>query len=178
MWLEAIPDGADLLQVYYPHLEDTVEVFQVQRVLERMNTFLRLMHEGLTLPKGDHRRVDVSRELIDGRRAVEAIHGQLRTGFPIPRWALLGRQQVLATNWTVVAALLERFKLLSRATYPGLIITWELSSRDGTLLGTVALATGRTWQFTLLLQSDGERLVVRCVCPGGPRRVRRDDGIC
>jgi hypothetical protein len=165
--LEAIPDGADLLQVYYPHLEDTVEVFQVQRVLERMNTFLRLMHEGLTLPKGDHRRVDVSRELIDGRRAVEAIHGQLRTGFPIPRWALLGRQQVLATNWTVVAALLERFKLLSRATYPGLIITWELSSRDGTLLGTVALATGRTWQFTLLLQSDGERLVVRCVCQAG-----------
>ena len=40
------PVGPDLLQVYYPHLGDSVEVLQVQRVLERMNVFLRLMHEG------------------------------------------------------------------------------------------------------------------------------------
>ena len=90
--LEAIQDGADLLQVYYPHLEDTVEVLQVQVVLERMNTFLRLMHEGLSVPKGDHRRVDVSRELVDGRRTVEAIRERLRSAFPIQDWALRGKR--------------------------------------------------------------------------------------
>lgn len=40
-------DGDNKLQVYFPHLEDTVELLQVQRVLERMNVFLKLMHEGL-----------------------------------------------------------------------------------------------------------------------------------
>lgn len=165
--LETIPDGADLLQVYYPHLEDTVEVLQVQRVLERMNTFLRLMHEGLSLPKGEHRRVDVSRELITGGRTVEAIRGRLRSAFPIPSWALQGRQRGLATNGGMVAAVLERFVRLSKSNYPGLAIKWEPSSREGTLLGTVTFATGRIQPFALILQSDGERLIVRCVSPVG-----------
>ena len=32
--------GEDMLQVYFPHLEDSVEVLQVDRVLARMNEFL------------------------------------------------------------------------------------------------------------------------------------------
>ena len=164
---DVIPDGADLLQVYYPHLEDTVEVLQVQRVLERMNAFLRLMHEGLSVPKGDHRRVDVARELIDGRRTVEAIRGRLRSGFPIPTWALQGEQQALATDAGTGAAVLERFERLSGTNYPGLTIEWEQSLQNGRLLGTVTLTTGRVQPFALLLKSDGERLVVRCVSPVG-----------
>ena len=39
------PDGDELLQVHFPHLQDTVEILQVERVLERMNVFLKLMHE-------------------------------------------------------------------------------------------------------------------------------------
>jgi hypothetical protein len=164
---EAIRDGADLLQVYYPYLDDTVEVLQVQLVLERMNTFLRLMHEGLSVPKGDHRRVDVSRELVDGRRTVEAIRGRLQSAFPIPGWALRGERQSLATDADMVAAVLDRFERLSVSEYSGLPIEWEPYSRNGTLLGTVTLATGRIQPFALLLKSDGERLVVRCVSPIG-----------
>jgi len=115
--LEAIPDGAALLQVYYPHLEDTVEVLQVQRVLERMNTFLRLMHEGLAVPNGDHRRVDVSREIVSGRRPVEAIRGRLRSAFPIPEWALSVGQRALAVDAERTSAVLERFEKLSAAHY-------------------------------------------------------------
>jgi hypothetical protein len=164
---EAIRDGADLLQVYYPYLDDTVEVLQVQLALERMNTFLRLMHEGLSVPKGDHRRVDVSRELVDGRRTVEAIRGRLQSAFPIPGWALHGERQSLATDADMVAAVLDRFERLSVSEYSGLPIEWEPYSRNGTLLGTVTLATGRIQPFALLLKSDGERLVVRCVSPIG-----------
>jgi Type III restriction enzyme, res subunit/Helicase conserved C-terminal domain len=165
--LEVVPDGADLLQVYYPHLEDTVEILQVQRVLERMNTFLRLMHEGLFVPRGDHRRVDVNHELNVSRRTVEAIRGRLRSAFPIPSWALEGKRQALATDAGTVGAVLERFERLSAVNYPGLAIEWEQSSRNGTLLGTVMLATGRIQPLALLLKSDGERLVVRCVSPLG-----------
>jgi hypothetical protein len=134
--LAAIPDGADLLQVYYPHLEDTVEVLQVQRVLERMNTFLRLMHEGLSVPSSDQRRVDVSREMIDGRRTVEPIRGRLRSAFPIPDWALRGGRQALAVDAGLAATVIDRFERLAEAEYAAPTITWEPSARNGMLLGT------------------------------------------
>src|SRR5262249_10084516 len=51
--------------------------------------------------------------------------------------------------------------------YASLTIKWELSLGNGTLLGTVKLATGRIQPFALLLRSDGERIVVRCVSPVG-----------
>lgn len=38
-------DPQNLLQVYYPFLRETVEVFQVNRVLDRMARFIQLMHE-------------------------------------------------------------------------------------------------------------------------------------
>jgi hypothetical protein len=41
------------------------------------------------------------------------------------------------------------------------------------LLGTAKLSTGRIQPFALLLRSDGERLVVRCVSPIG--RVGPED---
>ena len=165
--LEAIPDGADLLQVYYPHLDDTVEVLQVQRVLQRMNTFLRLMHEGLSVPKGDHRRVDVSREMIQGCRTVETIRGRLHTAFPIPSWALKAGRKALTSDTGTAAAVLDRFERLSEAEYIDLRIEWGPSLRNGTLLGTVRLATDRIQPVALLLNSDGERLRVRCVSPVG-----------
>lgn len=165
--MAVFPEGSDLLQVYYPHLEDTVEVLQVQRVLERMNTFLRLMHEGLSVPKGDHRRVDVSREMIEGGRMTEPIRGRLHSAFPIPKWALQGRRLPLAADAEMAASVLARFEQLSGAEYAGLSIDWEPSLRNGTLLGTVQLASGRIQPFALLLKSDEGRLAVRCVSPVG-----------
>lgn len=165
--LAAMPGGEELLQVYYPHLEDTVEVLQVQRVLERMNTFLRLMHEGLSVPKGDHRRVDVSRELIEGARTVQPLRERLHSAFPILKWALQGQPRALASDPGTVAAVLNRFERLAGAVYPDLSIDWEPSLRNGTLLGTVRLTSGRIQPFALLLKSDEGRLVVRCVSPVG-----------
>jgi hypothetical protein len=165
--LEAIRDGGELLQVYYPHLEDTVEVLQVKRVLERMNTFLRLMHEGLSIPKGDHRRVDVRRELIEGFQTAEVIRERLRTAFPVPDWALSGERTTLMTSEGAVKGLVDRFEKLRGCEFPGLSIEWEPSTSNGTLLGTVKLRSGRIQPFALLLRSEGERIVVRCVSPIG-----------
>jgi hypothetical protein len=165
--LDATPAGDDLLQVYYPHLEDTVEALQVHRVLECMNTFLRLMHEGLAVPKGDHRRVDVSREMISGGRTIEPIRERLRTAFPIQQWALQGANRSIVCDETKAAAIGDRFQKLAGAEYPGLAIQWEPPSRTGALLGTVKLATGRIQPFALVLKSKGEWLLIRCVSPVG-----------
>jgi hypothetical protein len=162
-----MPSGEELLQVFYPHLEDTVEVLQVQRVLERMNTFLRLMHEGLSVPKGDHRRVDVSRELIEGARTIQPLRDRLHSAFPIVKWALQGHPRALASDPGTVAAVLSRFERLAGAVYADLSIDWEPSLRNGTLLGTVRLTSGRIQPFALLLKSDEGRLVVRCISPVG-----------
>ena len=48
--LSGPPSGDEKLQVLFPHLQDTVEVLQVRRVLDRMDTFLRMVHEDLGTP--------------------------------------------------------------------------------------------------------------------------------
>lgn len=162
-----MPKGGELLQVYYPHLEDTVEVLQVQRVLARMNVFLRLMHEGLAVPKGDHRQIDVGRELAAGRRVVETIRERLQSAFPVPAWALDGSGARLLADATTADAALKRLEQLTNTPFERLAIDWERSSRNGRLLGTVKLSSGRIQPFTLLLRSEGARLVLRCISPVG-----------
>jgi len=172
---ELLPDGDALLQVYYPHLEDTVEILQVRRVLRRMNVFLRLMHEGLAVPQGDHRRVDVRMEMVEGLRSVGRSEGRLKTAFPIQDWALEGSGRPLATNEGEASATTVRFTELGLNDYPGLDVEWPVSQPPGLLLGTARLPNGRVQPFALSLRSEAERLVVRCVSPIG--RVTPEDAM-
>lgn len=172
---ELLPNGGALLQVYYPHLEDTVEILQVRRVLRRMNVFLRLMHEGLAVPQGDHRRVDVRMEMVEGLRSVERLEGRLKTAFPIQDWALEGSGRPLATNEGGASAITQRFTDLALNDYPGLDVEWPVSQPPGLLLGTVRLPNGRVQPFALSLRSEAERLIVRCVSPIG--RVTPEDAM-
>lgn len=165
--VEELPIGRDLLQVYYPHLEDTVEVLQVRRVLNRMNVFLRLMHDGLAVPQGDHRRVNVRQEMVEGLRSVEKLEGRLKTAFPTQDWALEGSGRPLATNEGEALAIAERFTGFALNDYPGLDVEWPVSQPPGVLLGTVRLPNRRVQPFALSLRSEAERLIVRCVSPIG-----------
>ncbi len=165
--LSEMPGGEDLLQVYFPYLEDTVEILQVQRVLERMNTFLRLMHEDLAVHQRDDRHIDVVRELIAERRIPGVIREPLKSAFPIPVWALKGTRTRLAVDKEDVDRTLRRFHALRNGHYEALDIGWEPSTGNGTLLGTVMRATGRGQPFALLLRSEGEFLVTRCISPVG-----------
>lgn len=82
---EAHPD--ELLQVYYPHLQDTVERLQVERVYERMNRFIRLMHHALGAEQTGSRRVDVAHDLVLPPRDIAPIKDPLETKFDIkPEW--------------------------------------------------------------------------------------------
>ena len=55
---ERSPDPGEKIQVHYPHLEDTVERLQVRRVLNRLDQFLRLVHEPIK-PRTQERRLAI-----------------------------------------------------------------------------------------------------------------------
>jgi hypothetical protein len=163
---DRLPNGDEKLQVYYPHLEDTVEVLQVQRVLERMNTFLRLMHEGLTVPRQEQRTINVDQEFAAGRRAVPRIEERLQTAFPIEPWHLAGERLELVTDQRIADELRERFRRIADSPLDGVHVDWEPIDARGQLAGTVRLQA-RQQPFTLLLRSIGSHPLVRCVSPVG-----------
>ncbi|MEV5693527.1 helicase-related protein [Micromonospora globbae] len=161
-------DGNDLLQVYYPHLTDTVERLQARRVLHRINEFLRLMHEGLIMPAAGDGHLDVSREALVDEDVPPPPAGPLRTSFPVRPEHLNGQDRPLVVDEALIAQQLERFNALARGTLPDLTVEWERNQPgDGMLLGTVLFAGGRQQPFSLQLEREGPHLLVHCVSPIG-----------
>lgn len=165
--LDRPPQGDDLLQVHFPFLQDTVEILQVERVLERMNVFLRLMHEGLLTDGAGEKQIDIDATIARGRRPVEVITKRLQSAFRISKDLLKGEVRGLVVTPAVAEACATRFEALRVSIGNGLNIEWSPSRIDGQLLGTMMLGSGRIQPFTLLLDSFGSRVVVRCVSPIG-----------
>ncbi len=161
------------LQVYIPYLQDTVEVLQVERVLERMNRFLHRMHEGLTPPKEDDKQIHLDTDMIRGRRSVETITEVLKTAFPVRDEMLGATATPLAVSHDCARVLLARLRALMQITEVGdMTLTWEPVAMPGRLLGSARLPTGRQQPFTLFLRSDHGRPLLRCVSPVGRTDAR------
>lgn len=160
------PSPAELLQVYFPHLEDTVEVLQVRRVLERLNVFLRLMHEGLTTAGAEERSIDAGKEFLRGRGLVPQIRERLKSAFPVKPEHVRREVKGLAVSPDVVLRLTERFTRLAGADLPELDVAWEPPVEPGMLFGTVSLGS-RVQPFSLFLRSVGAHPAVRCISPVG-----------
>ncbi len=158
--------GEDMLQVYFPHLEDTVEVLQVQRVLDRMNVFLRLMHEGLIVTGGEQRTINAEQEFAKARRVIPQILEKLESAFPVRTEHLQGEKRRLAVSPQFVEEFRQRFANLATFVFPQLAITWEPQTDPTTLLGTAKLEH-RVQPFALVLRSLGSHIVVRCISPVG-----------
>lgn len=165
--LKGDPTGDDFLQVHFPYLRDTVEILQVERVLERMNVFLRLMHEGLVTNGSEAKHIDVQQTLARGRRPVEVISKKLETAFPIKKDQLRGEVKSLAITPEIAEATGARLEALRSSLGQTLGIEWSPTRVLGQLLGTMKLASGRIQPFTLFLDSLGGRLLLRCVSPVG-----------
>lgn len=165
--LERKATGEELLQVFYPYLEDTVEILQVHRVLRRMNTFLRLMHEGLTAPEGGQGSIQVAEEVARGIRAVEAITTRLTTAFPIHPATLIAPRRELVVGEAHAEAARRRFAAFAHLPGHPRLIEWESQVEPNRLLGSLSMSSGRVQPFALLLDSDEEHLLVRCISPVG-----------
>jgi hypothetical protein len=164
---EGAPEGEDLLQVHFPHLQDTVEILQVERVLERMNVFLRLMHEGLARSGSEEKHIDIQNTLTRGRRPVELITKRLSSAFRIRSDTLKGEVQTLRVTPELAASCADRLEALRSSVTDSLSIEWSSNHTVGQLLGTMRLNSGRIQPFTLLLDSLDSRLMLRCVSPVG-----------
>ncbi|RLK25402.1 helicase-like protein [Micromonospora sp. M71_S20] len=160
--------GEDLLQVYYPHLIDTVERLQVRRVLRRINDFLRLMHEGLLLQAAGEGHLDVGREVLVNEDVPPLPSQPLRTSFPVRPEHLDGQSRSLAVDETLAAQQLDRFNAIPNMALPGLAVDWERNQPgSGTLLGTAIFSNGRQQPFSVQLEREGPHLLVHCVSPIG-----------
>ena len=148
-------------------MQDTVEILQVERVLERMNVFLKLMHEGLVTSSTEDKHIDVALAVARGRRPVEAFREKLRTAFAIRPDAIAGDVRALAVSPALAFEALDRLAVLQQLTGEQLTIEWAHSDVDGQLFGTMRLADGRIQPFTLLLDSLAGRLLIRCISPVG-----------
>lgn len=165
--LERTPDGEQKLQVYYPHLTDTVEVLQVRRVLERLNRFIRLMHENLEPPDERDRKVQIDREVLRTTWDIVPIREPLTSAFPVRDEHLDAPTRPLRVSPELAASWRSRFEALADPArrWPGFEVLWETNTPDSGLRGTAQLASGRVQPFLLLLRSLGEHVLVRCVSP-------------
>jgi hypothetical protein len=160
-------EGEAKLQVFYPHLRETVERLQVERVIERMNRFLRLMHKDLGQPEGERKQVNVAEEILRIHRDLAPILEPLESAFPIREELLRAPAHALAVAPDTTRHLLDRFRRVAIRPFDGLDVDWESNHPEDALMGTVRMPSGRQQPFTLVLRSLGGRLLVRCVSPIG-----------
>ena len=163
------------LQVYYPFLQDTIEVVQVQRVLARVNTFLRLMHEGLLLPGGEERKVDLTREMATEHREVAPILKLLCSAFAVRQEHLQGGNQTLAVTALASVKARESFRALPLTGLKG-EFQWEEMAHPEQLFGTAKL-DNRQQPFTLVLRSFAGQILIHCVSPVGRVFLQNGDAI-
>jgi hypothetical protein len=185
--LLAVP--AERLQVYYPHLRETVEVLQVERVYERMNRFIRLLHRSLVGGALPSSRIDTRHEFVLPPRDIQPIIEPLTTVFPVrgewlhSDWPVesTGAGQmaanVLSYFQEIVADVERRYKVKPEPqrdpwAYVGTAYleadTW-LAPADADLVGT----RQQPFRMALWLYSEAGQALVRCISPIG--QIDQDD---
>lgn len=168
--LEALarrPDEEEKLQVFYPHLRETVEAYQTQTVLERLNRFLVLMHKDLKSPDFDQRQLNVRHEVAYGLRDVLPITAPLTSAFPVPEEYLGSQKRPLAVDPQTIAQIAERFAEAASVLSSALGVTW-LEERTGARTG-IRNIRDRRQAFSLFLRSVDGLPCVRCVSPIGTK---------
>jgi hypothetical protein len=177
------------LQVFYPHLQDTVERLQVERVYERMNRFIRMLHRSFSGEKIKDSRIDITHDLIQRPRDIDPITEPLKTVFPVKdEWLRRDLPPETIRAAEEARSLLAHFKQMIQALENTFVIDSEMNREDWSYFGTVYLlpegrivqpnearSQARKQPFALFLRTvtgDG-RVLLRCLSPVGV--VARDD---
>lgn len=129
----AYPD--ELLQIYYPYLHDTVEVLQVERVFERMNRFIHLIHK-LGKEETDS-KLDTRTEFVRTRRHIDQIREPLQSAFPVLDHHTKGKRALPKHPYERIDAALMHLQMLATGIEREICIEWEDYSTKGVLYGTV-----------------------------------------
>lgn len=179
------------LQVFYPHLRDTVEVLQVERVFERMNRFIRLMHRSLVPEASQDNRIHPDAEFVRPPKDTRPIDDRLTTRFdidteidPHDSKALLHQHwpALTLTAGTEAERVLAHFQRLVVELLQVLVLEIEPAPNSWTILGTAFVEESgqlanqlpcqpacRRQPFTLFLHkaTGFDQVLLRCVSPIG-----------
>ena len=185
------PDPSEWLQVYYPHLQDTVEVLQVRRVLRRLNRFLELIHD----KKGDavpsESRIDTAREMLEELDAIEPPAGRLESAFPVRDGWLTGTLTSEAVEKPDIESQIRHFDLLWSALLERYAVRPLRSTSERTKRGFALLANDRLMlneadspgtgenilRLELRSQVSGDSTLLRCISDVGRLDLRNDNGV-
>lgn len=171
------------LQVYYPHLRETVERLQVERVYERMNRFIRLMHRSFSGEQVKDSRVNTLQDFVLPPRDIEPITERLETIFPVkkkwlrldlpvkPLAAKVESDKILAHFRQLTSDLAEVLEIqVEDRREPWSYFATVYITPDGQLaLSGKRPAAARQQPFALYLRTvtgDG-RVLLHCVGPVG-----------
>jgi hypothetical protein len=159
-------DPEELLQVFYPYLGETVEVFQVNRVLDRMARFIQLMHETLVPPDEDlDRKIDLVHEIQHNSPARGLSREPLQSAFPVAQKWLKGVRKSLPVTAEFGKELLRRFVDIQEALERVGVI-WRTPTQKNERSGSVQ--GQRSQDFTMSLHSVHGYPNLRCVSLIGP----------
>jgi hypothetical protein len=134
--------GTDKLQVYYPYLPGTVEVLQVERVLERMNQFMQAVHIGADQDFGAS-HIHVAHDMAQIRQATQAITTPLTSAFPVEKSHLLGKKGLPTGVHREVRNVQKHFDKITKQLSKTLCIEERSQTNTTAYLGTVFVNTNR-----------------------------------
>lgn len=179
------PTGDELIQVYYPHLVDTVEVLQVKRVLMRLYNFLNMIHAPKAKKDSDQSRLYVPQEILEQCHNIPKIEGLLESAFPVLDSWLAGQLDASHVLKPDIKQLEDYLKLLWRQLKQKLQIDDRETPQDSKrrYIGIVTMQNKRavcsdtekvdreqrkqSFQLELRSQVVGGATLLRCVSPVG-----------
>ncbi len=177
------PDPSDKIQVYYPHLRDTVEVLQVERVLTRLNRFIGMVHSNAGDRHADSRQIDAASEMVRDRPEVAQLTHRLESAFLIDENWLDAQQPAAERTAPEVSTLLEHFRTVwadvthasgaqqtaAERSVMGVPtrVHGEVGVNDGGLAPPVDGVAMQAFVLMLVPQRNGTRTLLRCVAEVG-----------
>jgi len=181
------PDPSQWIQVFYPHLRDTVEVLQVQRVLKRLNKFLKLIHKHGDESVSTDSRIDTAREMLDDLEVIKPIEGPLESAFlirevfleselaekDVVRPDVGGQIDNLERHWR---ALQELCAIEPLPSHGELSLHGRAGLHRGRLAATGENVTGsQEFSLTLRSQAAGDATLLRCESFVGHLNLKDDE---
>jgi hypothetical protein len=173
------PTAEEFIQVYYPHLEDTVELLQVRRVLKRLNDFFRLIHETGSRSEDKSHRIDMAREVMEELSAILPFTDELKSAFPVTDAWKHGEHPASALRMPDYTPHLRHFGEL----WAQLVFAEGARPRDGggdrmrrgdVEHGVDGRPTPVTFELELRSQTSGTEILCRCSAQAGYTDL--DDG--
>ena len=174
------PEHEELIQVFYPHLRDTVELLQVRRVLRRLNSFMELMHHDLSRPRFDGSSIDANAAVHDEAQDIPQYTKPLKSAFEIKEHWLNGYVDASHVNLPDWKTQLEHFRYLQDALRSKYQLELSLARSEHEFEGHVYFddafdkhsihlksLSGSNHTFVIRLKSHvaGEQTLLQCESP-------------